>query len=278
MPKVTYCGATYDCTTAIKGDTYIRLLDENDSLIADFEGISDFSKFSISNGNWTSPENADDCYLVVMRRDGTLVKTTKKACDVASAAKLQGKSVTPGRSQKTVTPDSNYGYTGLSSVTVAGDNDLVPANIKLGVDIFGVAGSYSGIGSPLINPTIHDSYTRIMFSGGNNANMRGFIMLMNNVCDMSQHPWKINNGANCDLIRTVLWFSDGMTLSINGRSVTSTTFVDAENQSSLSDVSYITVSIDSTSINVSLPSTFPGDLAVCNAFAWNAGYTLIPLY
>lgn len=56
------------------------------------------------------------------------------------ALKLQTKTVTPDASGFTVTPDVNYN--GLSSVVVNGDNDLTPANIKNGVNIFGVTGTY----------------------------------------------------------------------------------------------------------------------------------------
>lgn len=110
MPTVTYNGASYACTTAIKGDTYIRLLDAEDAVLASFEGVTDFSAFAISDGSWTSPEDLDQCCLVVMRRDGTLVKTTKKVCDVGDVTNLQSNkaAVTPTTSRQTIYPDSGY--------------------------------------------------------------------------------------------------------------------------------------------------------------------------
>lgn len=51
----------------------------------------------------------------------------------------QVKNVTPNAAGFDVTPDSGKA---LSKVVVAGDEDLIPANIKAGVNIFGVDGSY----------------------------------------------------------------------------------------------------------------------------------------
>lgn len=61
-----------------------------------------------------------------------------------SELNLQTKTVTPTASSQTITPDSGYG--GLSKVTINGDSDLVAGNIRQGVNIFGINGTYVGGG------------------------------------------------------------------------------------------------------------------------------------
>lgn len=64
-------------------------------------------------------------------------------------------STSSGTSRATVTPGTSNqylniptGYNGTASYyTISGDADLVASNIKDGVNIFGVTGSYSGGGS-----------------------------------------------------------------------------------------------------------------------------------
>ena len=58
---------------------------------------------------------------------------------------LQEKEVTPSAEEQIITPDS--GKVALSKVVVTGDADLIAANIKRGVEIFGVKGTYSGSSS-----------------------------------------------------------------------------------------------------------------------------------
>lgn len=70
--------------------------------------------------------------------------------------KLQRKTVTPGKNAQMITPDSDYD--GLSSVTVTGDDNLVKSNIRYGVNIFGITGTYTGGGSVTYARPFNDIY------------------------------------------------------------------------------------------------------------------------
>ena len=74
MPTLNYQDIYIDCDTAIKGEDYIHLLDENGVLIACFDGISDFSGFTLENGSYVDPTEDHDCYIAVIRDDGTIGK------------------------------------------------------------------------------------------------------------------------------------------------------------------------------------------------------------
>ena len=52
------------------------------------------------------------------------------------------KSVIPGAEGQVITPSE--GYNGLTEVSVSGDSNLIASNIKAGVTIFGVTGTYDG--------------------------------------------------------------------------------------------------------------------------------------
>ena len=130
-----------------------------------------------------NPVPTEQRTVVPADEDQTITPTEGKFFDqvIVKAdidAPLQTKTVTPSLSQQVITPDEGYG--GLSSVTVAaapidgaitvqsgtadevktpsglgfqsvtvtGDADLVPGNIKKGVEILGVTGTLTSTGEP----------------------------------------------------------------------------------------------------------------------------------
>jgi hypothetical protein len=67
--------------------------------------------------------------------------------NLQTAPKLQNKGVIPTEENQIIRPDD--GYDGLGVVNIHGDKDLIPENIKSGVDVFGVTGTLSPLPSAI---------------------------------------------------------------------------------------------------------------------------------
>ena len=71
MITVTYEGKEFICATAYKGSNYIKLLDEAGCKVADFEGVVDFSLFTIDGGEWQEEPACEYCHIPVVLPDGS---------------------------------------------------------------------------------------------------------------------------------------------------------------------------------------------------------------
>ncbi len=111
----------------------------------------------------TRIQGAKDDLRTAIQAKGVTVPATAKLDDydtyvasISTTPNLQAKTATPSTSQQVITPD--YNYQGLSQVTVSAvtsaiDADIVAGNIKSGVNILGVTGTYTGGGSATVATT-----------------------------------------------------------------------------------------------------------------------------
>lgn len=85
MATVKHMGVEYPCSTALKGDDYVHLLNANGKIIVAFDGVSDFSGFTITGGEWVSPTPEDECYVAVVKDDGTMGRGSHRCSDIPTA-------------------------------------------------------------------------------------------------------------------------------------------------------------------------------------------------
>lgn len=87
MAKVTFMGTEYECATAIRGSDYIHLIDSNGVLIATFDGIVDFSAFTITSGTWSAARSDEACNIAIIGEDGVVRRGPLKCTDIMPTIK-----------------------------------------------------------------------------------------------------------------------------------------------------------------------------------------------
>lgn len=100
--QVQICGRAYNCTTAIKGPDYVRLINYAGTTVASFDNVSDFSVFTLISGAWTDAKGVDDCPVAVIREDGSVAKC-------GAPIKQFLRSDTPFNGSLVLTKDVQYG-------------------------------------------------------------------------------------------------------------------------------------------------------------------------
>ena len=126
-----------DGGTAVLNDIRVEPTGQ-DFTINPEEGIDGFSSVEVAGDENLKPEN--------ILRDVTIYGVTGTA-DSLTDAYLQEKQVTPTAEEITITADEKYAA--LSKVTVLGDAQLKPENIRAGVEIFGVSGALTDYDKPM---------------------------------------------------------------------------------------------------------------------------------
>ena len=84
MAVVKHMGVEYPCSKAVKGADFVHLLNEKGKVTIAFDGVSDFSGFSITGGSWIAALEEDD-YVAIMKDDGTVGKGSHRCCDLIAA-------------------------------------------------------------------------------------------------------------------------------------------------------------------------------------------------
>lgn len=97
--------------------------------------------FNTTNGTFTATSK--------VKTSGYISTSETKTASYTISTYLGGE-YTPTKASQTVSLTGKY-CTG--NVVIKGDNNLIPANIKNGISIFGVAGSYTGDGGNVISIT-----------------------------------------------------------------------------------------------------------------------------
>ena len=78
MVVVTYNGVAYECHKAYMGEDFVHLVDAAGCMVAAFDGVNDFSGFTITGGTWETPCGCDDGFIMTVGDDGVPRPSTRR--------------------------------------------------------------------------------------------------------------------------------------------------------------------------------------------------------
>ena len=193
--------------------------------------------------------------------------TTQSAGYVSSGAKAATKQLstksattyTPSTSNQTIS--SGYYLTGTQ--TIKGDSNLVASNIKSGVSIFGVSGSYTASGSAYIGDVVTKTYP-----GSSDISLNSLTLSMDttNLLCVFIH-FEINNIYLSDLknsggvITSIFVDIPSLRGYITDVFTAGTTLFQVESSNGTTNVGGVSVTVNSSSITITPDSglVFPSD-------------------
>ena len=153
------------------------------------------------------------------------ISTSDTTTNSYTLTRYLGGEYTPTKESKTVSLTEKY-CTG--DVVIKGDNNLIPENIKNGISIFGVAGSYTGDGANVIsitsdrtwNSTLDSSfdYHRIAYFSVKISNVK-YVMCM---ATATSGTYDSSNASNPDSVEAIIFDVTNKTCYIRTSSSLST--------------------------------------------------------